>query len=696
MAAQVVQLGLVRAAPLSVLQQEQDRQQAQTTQAEPTISALAAHVRQAWMIARQAKLQTVEPRMLAALRARHAQYDPEKLAAIREQGGSEVYMNLTSVKCRAAASWIKDVMLGQGSEKPWTIRPTSMPDLPAQINDMLVQAVAQHVQMSEAAGQPMGQDQVVEAMQSARAQVLEMVREFARRAAELMESKMEDQLEEGGFLKALSDFIDDIVTFPTAIMKGPIIRRRPKLQWVPSQDGQFTAQVSDTLVTEFERVSPFNIYPSPGSSGVDDGFLIERLRYLPDQLDAMIGVDGYDAASIRLVLAEYGQGGLREWLINDVAVADAEGKSTTGVSMNPDNRIDALQYWGTVMGKTLIDFGLDEKVQIDPVKPYHCEIQLIGHYVIKAVLNYDPLHRKPYSTASYEEVPGSFWGNSVTDLVLACQTVVNATARAAVNNMGMASGPQVAVNVDLLPEGEDVTTITPWRIWQTKNDPTGQNRSPITFFQPESNVQELLMVMQAFSGLADEYSGIPKYLSGDARGGGAGRTASGLSMLMDNAGKALKQVVANIDQGVLTTLLERLYYHNMRYSDDPSLKGDVGIVARGASSLLARDAAAVRRNEFLQTTANPIDMQIVGVEGRAALLREAAKNLDVDPDKVVPPMDVLRQRLAATAMLAAPQGQQGPSASGGTPAVPGGPSPSGQTLMDGAPVTDNFSPPQRA
>ena len=80
-------------------------------------------------------------------------------------------------------------------------------------------------------------------------------------------------------------------------------------------------------------------------------------------------------------------------------------------------------------------------------------------------------------------------------------------------------------------------------------------------------------------------------------------------------------------------------------------------------------------------------MQIVGVEGRAAILRETAKNLDMDIDKVVPPMGKLQQKLAAMQMM---QTQQQ-----GTPPKPqqmGG----GETLMDGAPTTDNFSPKEGA
>ena len=184
-----------------------------------------------------------------------------------------------------------------------------------------------------------------------------------------------------------------------------------------------------------------------------------------------------------------------------------------------------------------------------------------------------------------------------------------------------------------------------------------------------------------FSTMADEYSGIPRYLSGETSGG-AGRTASGLSMLINNAGKSIKQVISNIDVCVMTPMIERLYFHNMQHADDPDLKGDVQIVARGATALIAKEAAQVRRNEFLQATANPIDMAIVGVQGRATILREVAKGLDLDVDKIVPPLSVLQQKLIAQQMQQQQQ-QQGPQPT----------SPSGQNLQDGAPVTDNFSPP---
>jgi len=420
--------------------------------------------------------------------------------------------------------------------------------------------------------------------------------------------------------------------------------------------------------------------------GIEDGYLIERHKLRQLDLEALIGVEGYDDEAIRMVLDAYGRGGLQEWLIVDSTKAQAEGRSTVAVMQNSEHLIDALQFWGPVSGQMLLDWGLDEEEVPDKSKQYYCEAWLIGEFVIKASLNYHPLGKMPYFKASYEEIPGTFWGNSTYDLVKDCQDMCNSAARALSNNMGIASGPQVVINVDRVPAGDDITNLYPWKIHQVTSDPMGSSAKPIDFFQPSSNVQELLTTYEKFSVLADEYSGIPRYMTGNSPSGGAGRTASGMSMLMSNANKAMKQVVQNIDTSVMTPLLERLYFYNMKYSDDNELKGDINVVARGAIGIVAKEAAQVRRNEFLAATANPIDMQIMGIEGRATLLREMSRDLDMNPDEIVPPREMLKVAQQVQAMM-----QQGQPPMMPPPGQPqGNPTNNQQTLANGAPITDNF------
>lgn len=676
--------GTVNVKSLGALQAEEAAaeaaRRAQEQANDPVVQSLAGHIRRHWSLAKDAK-QTIEKDMLSALRSRRGEYDPDTLSRIRQQGGSEIYMMLFATKARQAKALLTDVIVGSGSEKPWTIQPTPDPDLPPTEVDQIMQATQQLVMQAEMSGMPMSiadiRQMLVDAKQALENQVMETARIYAQRA----EKKIEDICVEGGWLDAIDQFLDDLMVFKTAFLKGPVVRKVPQLKWEQGPDGTFQPVTVAEQRLEFERVDPFNIYPAPWSKTVHDGFLIERHKLSRADLNAMIGIDGYNEAAIREVLKDHGSGGLHEWLSVDTERAAAEGRDTLSAGTERSDLIDALQYWGSVSGAMLREWGMGEDEVPDETKEYEVEAWLIGTHVIKAVLNPDPLHRRPYYADGYSRIPGAFWHNSLFDCIRDCQDMCNSAARALANNMGISSGPQVQINVDRLPAGEKLEEMFPWKLWQVSSDPMGSSAKAIDFFQPSSNANELMGVFQRFSEIADEYSGIPRYMTGLAGGeGGAGRTASGMSMMITNASKQIKQLLSSIDLHVIGPSIERTYQWLMQYDPDSGLKGDLKIMARGALSLVTKEAAQVRRNEFLMATGNPVDLQIMGLEGRAEILREAAKGLNLNPDKVIPSLSVLKQR-AAMAQMAAMQQQQAAVAQS-----------NGQELMDGTPVTDNYSP----
>jgi len=621
-------LALMPVSRVSDIEAEAKRQ-ANEQNAQPVVQGLAAHVTKRWQVARLAKRE-LEERMLQGLRQRNGEYDPEKLAEIQAQGGSEIYVQLTSVKCRAATSWLRDTLLGTGSDRPWSLEPTPEPTLPPDVLEELKAKMATELMGLYAQGIQPTAEQLKEAAQAMRDQAQRERKEQAVMRVERMTTKMEDQLVEGGFQKAFNEFLDDVVTFPYAVMKGPIKRKRKTLQW---QNGQLVP--TEVIRNEWERVDPFMIYWAPWAWNLGDGFIIERHKMTREDLEALIGVEGYSEAAIRTVLDEFSLGNLKEWLWSDSAKATAEGKNLT-YALHTDDLVDALQLWDNVQGKTLIDWGMSKDDIPDPQLSYPCEVWLIGNTVIRAVLNYDPLGRKPYYLTSYENLPGSVDGKGVTDLCRDSQDMVNGAARALANNMGISSGPQVGVNISRLPAGEDVTQMYPWKVWQFQSSEYNDGSQPLNFFQPQSNAAELMNVFEKFAARADEDTMIPRYMTGE-HVAGAGRTSSGLSMLISNAGKGIKQVINNIDQNIIIPIIERLYQDNLRYSNDPDLIGDVHIVAKGAQSLVIKEAEAIRRNEFLQVVLNsPVAQQIVGMNGTAELLRDAAKNLSGNVDRIVP------------------------------------------------------------
>jgi hypothetical protein len=679
--------GIMSAKPLSALLAEEATaaaiQRAAENQGQPLVQELASLIQRHWTDAKTAK-QAIEKDMLEAVCARGGRYTPDMESRLRAQGGSQIYMMLFATKARQAKALLTDVLIGSGAEKPWTISPSPKPDLPEEAVGQIVQGIHQVVMQAEMSGMPMSVDDIRQLMADARDRMESQIMESARREAASAEVMLEDCLVEGGFTDAMNDFLDDLTTFKTAFIKGPVIRNVPQLKWEPQPDGNSKATVKVLKKLLWERVDPFMVYPAPHSKGVDDAYLIERHRLSRTDLSAMIGVDGYNEDAIRAVLDTHGNGGLKEWLSIDVQKDQAEGR-IPAIGATHTDLIDALQYWGSVSGKMLREWGMEDVP--DDSKEYEVEAWLIGTNVIKAVINPDPLSRRPYYADGYSRIPGAFWHNSLYDLIQDCQSMCNASARALANNLGISSGPQVSLNIDRLPTGEEITEMYPWKVWQFVNDPMGSNSAPISFFQPTSNANELMGVYEKFSLMADEYSGIPRYMTGTEGTPGAGRTASGLSMMVGNASKVIKSLVSSIDINVTSKVLRRLFDWKMQYDPEVEFKGDLNIVPRGALSLQVKEAANQARLQFLQMTANPMDAQIVGLEGRAAILREAAKNLNMDPDKVVPPLSVLRMRAQQQAMMQqqmalAQQGQQEETT---------GPQ-SGQVLEDGTPVTDNFSP----
>ncbi len=652
------------------------------------VQGLAGYVRACWQEARDSKENTVEPRMLSSLRQRKGEYDPDMLAQLQKQGSTPIFMLITSNKCRAGASWLREALDGL----PWSAKPTPVSDVDDQTKGAIIEAASQQVYMALMNGYRPSNAEVKEFMLAVRDQAFAKIQEAAKQRAERMTAKMKDQLIEGGFPEAMDQFIDDLVTFPAAILKGPVVRMRPQLKWVGMKTSQPTVEVVDAFRLEWERVDPFNIYPAPDATGVDDGYLIERHKLSRADLVAMRDVEGYSAPAINAVLDEYGRGGLQDWLTVDSQRMVVEDKGFRTMS-NPSELIDALQFWGSVQGQKLLDWGMGEDITVeDPLAEYHLEVWLVGRWVIKAVVNPDPLHRKPYYKTSWENVPGCFWGKSIPDLCKDTQAVCNAAARALVDNMGISSGPQVCVDVARLPAGAEISEMYPWKIWQVKDNGIGSGANPpVNFFQPGSNSQELMMIFEKFSILADEYTGIPRYMTGNANVSGAASTASGMSMLLSNAGKTIKNVVTSVDR-IMQPAIERLYMYNMMYLDDPELKGDVNIVAEGAESLVRQQQQQQKLNEFFNiAVANPVVTQLIGSEGVAYLLREIVKQLGIDTDQVVPSIPVLKAKqaiqnmAAAQQQLAAQQAQaQGQPQAGGDQAKPGNDTDQ-RRLMDGSP-----------
>lgn len=576
-------------------------------------------------------------RLIEALRVFNGQYSPDKMREVAKFGGSQIYARLTAQKCRAASSLLRDVYLG--GDRPWAIRPPADPDIPDEIMAQ-IDALLKHEQQMVL--QTTGQHAPEDAQQKRRLALLDSAQDAAKKKAtqqaSISEDRIEELLREGMFYHALAEFIVDLPIFPFACLKGPTVKIVPDVVWPPG-GGQPTVQQKPTMV--WSRVSPFDIWWTPGVSDIANANVIEKSRLTRAELNDLLDLPGFNQDEVRAVLDEYGRGGLYDnWDTTDAERAVLESRENP--AWNRSGLISQMEFHGNVQGLILQEYGMPGVS--DPLRDYHVDAYCIGNHVIKANLSPSPRARHSYFTTSFEKVPGTPIGNGLVDMISDIQDVANATLRSLVNNISISSGPQVVVNDDRCRPEENTDELFPWKRWHVSNDPVGNNsKPPVEFFQPQSNANDLLTVFKAFVDLSDDISAIPKYVGGQASGG-AGRTASGLAMLMGNASKILQTVAANIDRDVFEVALQQLSDLVLLSDTTGILTGEEDIYVQGVSVAVQRETQRQRQLEFLQHTANPIDMDIMGITGRGVVLRSVSQTIGLDGERVVPADEVLQKK----------------------------------------------------
>jgi len=609
-----------------------------TRAAQPMLPDDLGHfVRQRWELFRNHRNSGVNPlneRLLRSQRMFEGQYDPTKLAEIRKFGGSEVYSRMVAVKCRGATSLLRDVYLGP--ERPWSIDPEPDPPVPGDIMAHIAQLVQTEAMTLRQQGQPIMQSEMRQRYAGLVRQAQAVAQRNASNQAEAAANKIDDILQAGRFYDALAEFLVDITLFPFAVLKGPVVRMVPKILW---ENRSPHTQVVPQMF--WERVDPFNFYWSPGSTHIEDAECIERKQLTRSDLNDLLGLPGYNDDAIRGALDDYAHG-LRDWLdAPDTEAALNAGRESP--QRNDTQLIDAIEYHGCVQGRTLLDNGVDEMKIKDPTRDYMVQTWVVGRHTIKTQLSPSPRQRHPFFVSAFEKVPGNIAGHGLPDILGDLQEIANATLRALVNNMSIASGPQVVINTELLDPSTNEDQLYPWKRWKVVTDPLSTGRDPVTFFQPNSNAQELMGIYSAVSSLGDDTSAIPRYVTGESLKGGAGRTASGLSMLMGNAQKVLQTVAANIDGDVVQGSLEGLYDMIMLTDTTGILTGEEQVKVNGVVVALQKETEHQKQLQFLQLTSNPVDTQIVGPVGRARVLRALATGLNL-PSDIVPDDDTIQAK----------------------------------------------------
>jgi hypothetical protein len=572
-------------------------------------------------------------RLEACLRAKKREYTQEELQL---HNGIDIYVGLCDLKSKGAESWITDILLSS-IDKPFTLKPTPIPDLPEWMKDQVVDMLEEEL---AALGGMENMSALMDKAKELKTATLKYAFAKAERASAAMERHIEDQLIEGGWRTEFAAFIHNLTVFPFAVIRAPVITAKPMGRW----DGD-KFKVTQQPVWSVKNISPFDCFWSPDSTSPQDGeYFIQRARLGHPQLYNCIGLPGFNEEAIRQVLDTYKHGYSLE-VQGDSTRDSLEEKEET---LFNGNLVEVLIMNGLVPGDLLFDNGV---IVPDLQQHYESEIWVVDNICIRAVLNTHPLLSRPIYSTCFSKVPGTFAGQGVVDLVRDIERMANASMRAALRNFAYSAGPIAEAVAERFEAGENFTEIQPFRIYSVKPDYSGQNGEAMRFKVVPNVANQLMEAFAYYMKLADDFSQVPAYVLGNPQVAGAGRTLGGLSMLMGNAAKGIKQVLLNIDRDIIEPMVESYYVLNMAMGDDEDIKADAQIVARGASGLLQRELAQTRTIEILNLLTPYVQAGALDMESIKILLREILKTTGLPVDDIIPDPNRMQELESALSRL---------------------------------------------
>ena len=471
-------------------------------------------------------------------------------------------------------------------------------------------------------------------------------------AAKKMEKKIMDQLEESSASKKLRSAAFEMALFGTGIMKGPFAVDKEYANW--NEGGEYEPTIK--TVPYVDHVSIWNFYPDPDADNMDEAqYVIERHKMSRSQLRALKKRPFFREGVIDDVI-DMGESYIKKYWEDDLA----------DYSIDFDiNRYEVLEYWGNIDIELLEDAGVDIPDELSDMDEVQANIWMANGRILRAVLNPFKPARIPYYAVPYELNPYSFFGVGIAENMDDTQTLMNGFMRMAVDNAVLSGNLLIEIDETNLVPGQDLS-VYPGKVFRRQAGAPGQAIFG-TKFPNVSN--ENMQLFDKARVLADESTGFPSFAHGQTGVAGVGRTASGISMLMNAANGGVKTVIKNIDDYLLRPMGEAFFGFNMQFDYDPEIKGDLEVKARGTESLMANEVRSQRLMQFMQVASNQV---LAPYAKFPYIIREIAKSMDLDPEKVTNSMEeaALQAELFKQNNPTPPPTQQ-QQASGGAPGVPG-------------------------
>ena len=493
--------------------------------------------------------------------------------------------------------------------------------------------------------------------------------EPAKESARVLEKTIHDQLTDTNAATIFRHAIFECCLLGTGIIKGPFNFNKTVHNWEMTDEGK-TYEPYDKVVPRIEAVSCWDFYPDPAAVSIEDAeYIIQRHRLSKDQLRDLINRPHFNTEAVRAALTE--EPNYEERYFEPVLHTEDDDP------LFAEKRYEILEYWGTLDASLARLFGLDVPSDIDDLDAVQVNAWISNGHVLRLVLNPFVPARIPYYSFPYELNPYQLFGIGVAENMEDSQLLMNGHMRMAIDNLALAGNMVFDIDETQLVPGQNME-VYPGKIFRRQS---GQSGTAVNGLKFPNTAPENLQMFDTARRLSDEQTGIPSVIHGQTGVTGTGRTAAGLSMLLNSAGLSIKTVIKNVDDFLLKPLGEAFFQWNMQFNDtNAEIVGDLEIKPKGTSAIMQKEVRSQRLTALLQTVVNPVLAPFIKIPN---LIKELAISQDIDPDQLVNDpneaaifADILRglANASGNSPEASPNSQQSPDMGANT-AVPTGADP---------------------
>jgi len=550
-------------------------------------------------------------------------YDPEILANF-EEGESRVYPRYTRSKEVPAIAKLNSILLPAHGEN-WDIMTTANPELPKEDLDAISETFRAKVMEAAKKG---------EAYVPTQEEIDLEIADLAEQKKEGMKATIQDQLTEMLYRDIVKKVIKSGIRFGTGIWKGPLSKKHVNKKYT-YEDGQVYAKNEERFVPDIGYVPLWRFYPDMSTSEINEtSFIFQEHCLNIGDMESLKESPGFKKDIIEQIMKENPQGNykLKQWEQEILNIDENTKSKEKGDKSTPSVKgFEMLERWGLVDGKYLIQAGIDVD-EVEEGTMYETVAFIIAGRMVKFVrspLNDITVTSRPFNAFYYDKDETSIFGEGLPRTIRGTAISIGAASRMILNNGAITAGPQLEVNLDLLDENQDVSSIHSGKIWYREGRGVEAQYPAIRDIQFNSHIAEYQSIINMFKDFGDEESALPSFLFAEPDKTNM-ETATGMDTRQTNMNVTLNDIVKNFDEPN-ESFIRAMYKWNLEFNDNEEIKGDYDIKSLGSSSIMNKETQNLLLTQFAGTLTEEERMYLK----TSTYLKERAKLMDLDADRLL-------------------------------------------------------------